>query len=113
MFIRYANGEALEAILLSATDTTVRVAIEGCEDSLDFTRIHGVWVSDDCEPVQVEFSWARQRTAPQVAEDDCVCSRKLAARLIHMLHAGDRDGASLPSARTSLDSYSLDPVLHQ
>lgn len=93
MIIRYAHGQILEAVLLSRTETTMRVAIENCEDIQEFNWINGIWVSEDCEPVQVEFSWSRQRTAPEVTETDCICSHELAARLIHMLYAGDEDAA--------------------
>ena len=101
MTIRYANGQILEAVLLSRTETTLRVAIPGSEDSAEFTLIHGVWVSEDCEPAEVEFSWGRHARAAEVREADCVCPHELAARLIHMLYSGEQEAAAAapPAAR--------------
>lgn len=100
MNIRYANGQILRAVLLSRTEKTMRVASEGCDDSLDFTRINGVWVSEDCEPVQAEFPWTRHQATREVIDADCVCPPGLAARLIHMLYAGSQEASSrAPLAR--------------
>ena len=74
----------------------MRVAIPGCGDSLELKEIHGVWVTDDCEPVEVEFSWAGRGVAAEVTEADCVCPHELAARLIHM--CADEEEAPAPRA---------------
>ncbi len=100
MTIRYVNGQILEAVLLSRTESTIRVAIRGCQDSLELNQIHGVWVAEDCEPVEVEFSWTRYGAAQEVRESDCVCSHDLAARLIHMLYAGSEETPAAPAALT-------------
>ena len=55
MTIRYAHGHIFEAILVSRTETAMRVAIEGYDDSLDLKRIHGMWVTEDCDPVDLQF----------------------------------------------------------
>ncbi len=91
MTIRYVNGQILEAVLLSRTETTMRVAIPGCDDSLELSQIHGTWVAEDCEPVRVEFSWTRYGAAQEVTEADCICPDELAARLIHLLYAGGEE----------------------
>ena len=66
----------------------------GCGDVLAFTRIHGTWISEEIEPVAIEFAWQRRRTSPAISEDDCVCAKELAARLIAMLLSGcERDEA--------------------
>jgi hypothetical protein len=49
-------------------------------------------VSDECEPVSIQFAWQRKKGKPAPSEDDFRCSHELAARLIHLLFAGDADG---------------------
>jgi hypothetical protein len=62
----------------------MRVAVEGCDDAAEFIKVHGTWISEDCEPVTLEYG--PRRTAPATPSDaDCICSRDLAARLIDLL----------------------------
>ena len=63
MTIYYTDGRSLEGVLLRRTDDSLRVAVEGSDDVEEFTRINGVWVSGDCEPVRIEFAWEPQFTA--------------------------------------------------
>src|SRR5664280_265684 len=86
--ITYPNGIILEAIVLSHEENEIRAIVAGCDDVLAFTRIHGTWISEEIEPVAIEFAWQRRGTSPSTSEDDCVCSKKLAARLIAMLLRG-------------------------
>jgi len=76
----------------------MRVAVPGGEDILEFTRIHQVWVSEDCEPVQIEFAWQRHPAAAEaVSEADFICSHDLAAHLLHLLWTdSDEDVAAEP-----------------
>ena len=91
MTIRYSNGQALEAALLSRTENSMRVAIQGSNDVEELNRINGTWVSDECEPVQVEFAWARRGPVEQVTEADCICPHELAARILHVLFGGENE----------------------
>ena len=91
MIIRYADGTTLEAVILSRTDSRIRVAVKGSEDALEFTERGDTWVSEDCEPVQIVFAWQGKTRQEIVREADCLCSHELAARLIHRLRHGDRD----------------------
>jgi hypothetical protein len=50
MTITYPNGTALEVILLSHQEHQIRAAARGCDDVLIFSRIHGVWISEDLDP---------------------------------------------------------------
>jgi hypothetical protein len=86
--ITYPNGIILEAIVLSHDEHAIRAAAAGCDDVLAFTRIHGTWISEEIEPVTIEFDWQRRRTSPAISEDDCVCSKELATRLIESLFRG-------------------------
>ena len=92
MTITYSNGTVLEAIVLAHEEEGLRVAVAGDGDVRTFRRIHGVWISEECEPVTVEFAWERHGTANVPDEADCICPKKLASRLISMLLAGtDKD----------------------
>ena len=84
MTIRYADGKAIEGVTLVRTANMMRVAVKGCDDAAEFINVHGTWISEDCEPVTLEYG--PRRTAPAtLSEADCICSRDLAARLIDLL----------------------------
>ena len=92
MTIYYTDGRSLEGVLLRRTDDSLRVAVEGSDDVEEFTRINGVWVSGDCEPVRIEFAWERHsRKEDALREADFLCSHELAARLIHLLWNPDEE----------------------
>jgi hypothetical protein len=85
MTIQYSDGRSAEAVLLSRTETTIRVAVQGTEDVLELSEINGTWVSADSEPVAIEFAWQRRKQEPAISEADCCCSGELAERLIQSL----------------------------
>src|SRR5450755_2955694 len=88
MTVTYPNRTALEAIVLSHEEHEIRAIAAGCDDVLAFTRIDGTWISDDEQPVTIEFVWQRQKASRVPSEDDCICSNELAARLIRKLFTG-------------------------
>ena len=88
MTITYPNGTVVEAILLSHEGDEIRAAAPGCNDVVLFTRIHSTWVSEDLEPVAIEYAWQRCGTPQVPAEDECICPKGLAARLISTLLTG-------------------------
>jgi hypothetical protein len=110
MNIRYTNGQTFEAVLLSRTETSMRLAPRGHDDIVALTLVNDVWVSDDCEPVQVDFSWTRPAGAGPITEQDCICSRELAAHLIHLLYAGDDE---VPTGTIPVPREHLAAALHQ
>lgn len=91
MTIRYNNGRELEAVLLSKTEDSMRIALQGYEDVLTLKQINGTWITDECEPVQVEFAWRRHSLLDEISEDECICSPDLAARLLRLLFAGENE----------------------
>jgi hypothetical protein len=96
--IRYANGLTKDSVLLSRTAEYLRVAIEGCDDVVELRRVNGVWITDECDPVQVSFAWERD-PAPEVTEADCICPPQVAASLIRLLYiANEQDSQPLPAA---------------
>jgi hypothetical protein len=110
MTIRYNNGYQIEGVLLSRNDSAMRVAIGGSEDVLHLNEINGTWVTEDCEPVHVDFAWAKTEETPMVTLDDCICSKELAAELLHLLFSGDQDAEAEAAAMTAIASA---PVYHQ
>ena len=86
--ITYPDGTVLEAIVLAHEENEIRAIATGCDDALAFTRIHGTWISEEIEPVTIEFAWQRRGASPVASEDDCVCPKTLAARLIQSLFRG-------------------------
>lgn len=91
MVLIFANGSKTEAVLLARNENKIRVAIAGSDDLLELTDVHGTWVTEDCEPVYVQFAWEGKTPEQIVTEADCVCSHDLAARLIHLLWNADED----------------------
>ena len=88
MTITYPNGAVLEAILLSRSEDELRATVAGCDDVLVFTRIFGYWISEDSKPVTIKFEWQRRAAAHVPAEEDCICPKELAGRLVSMLQDG-------------------------
>ncbi len=107
--ITYPNGQVLNAIVLSHDEHEVRASAPGYDDVLAFTCFHGLWISDDGEPVTIEFEWQRCDERPAYSETDFICAKELAARLIAaLLRSDERDEAVetafLSSAHTELAS---------
>jgi hypothetical protein len=99
MVLIYADGSRTEAVLLARNENKIRVAIAGSDDLLELTDVHGTWVTEDCEPVQVQFAWEGKTAEQVISEADCVCSHDLAARLIHLLwNADEGDQAQAKNA---------------
>jgi hypothetical protein len=89
MTITFTNGKKVEAVLVSRTEDAMHVIARGDSDARELRNVRGTWVSEDCEPVSVEFAWQKSGRKPTITEADCVCSRELAAKLIHSLIAGE------------------------
>ena len=95
MTITYPNGTALNAVVLSREDEEIRAIAPGCDDVLAFTRIRGTWVSEELEPVTIQFECQSATGAPaEYSDDDYICPKELAASLIEsLLGACERDEA--------------------
>lgn len=94
MTIRYQNGHTAEAMLLSRSETNMRVMLRNSDDVTELNLVLGKWVTEDCEPVSVEF--AARPAAAFITEADCICPAELAAQLIHLLLTDS--GEDLPQA---------------
>jgi hypothetical protein len=93
MILIYADGSRTQAVLLARTENKIRVALPGSDDPVEFTDVRGTWVSEDCEPVRVQFAWEGKTSAEVLTEADCICSKELAARLLHLLWSGNDEEA--------------------
>jgi hypothetical protein len=94
MTIRYSNGRVFEAVLLSQSEDAMRIALQGSEDVLELKHISGTWITDECEPVHVDFAWAGRSLMDEISENECICSPELAARLLHLLFSGEEEPAA-------------------
>ena len=88
MTITYPNGAVFETVVLSHENDEVRAIAAGCDEVMVFTRIHGTWISEELEPVEIQFAWECRPASRPVAESDCICSKDLAAHLIQKLFSG-------------------------
>ena len=68
ILIKYSNGLVLQGVVLSFGDQSMRVAIKDSDDAAEYRMIHGVWVSEDCEVVRLEF--AGQGAPVEIQGDD-------------------------------------------
>ena len=84
MTIRNLDRRTDEALLLPRAETSNPI-ITKVEDMVEFSNIFGNWASQDRKPVQTDFAWHLHDQKLTVSEADCICSRELAARLIHLL----------------------------
>ena len=89
MTIKYSDGRTIEGVILASGDGAMRVALKGADDAVDFAFMAGTWVSDDGEPIVIEYAWQQHAVKESVSEADCICPKELASRLIHLLLNGD------------------------
>ena len=64
MLITLLDGQKIEGVIYLQTGNTMRVALKGAEDLVDFTCISGQWLSENCEPVEVEWVWLLWNDGP-------------------------------------------------
>jgi hypothetical protein len=89
MTIHYPNGTLLNALLLSRENHILRATVPGDDDVRTFILINGAsWISEELDPVTIEFAWQRGEQARVPSETECVCSQELASSLISVLRAG-------------------------
>jgi hypothetical protein len=92
MTITCPDGKASKRFFYRARKSTMRVAVEGAEDAMELSNVRGIWVSDECEPLSIQFAGPRHQAKPALSEDDFCRSHECAARPIHLLFAGDAEG---------------------
>jgi hypothetical protein len=91
MKITCASGKTLDGIPVSRYGDCIRVAVPGCDDVVEFAAGSGMWLSEDLEPVLIEFAWDRLGSNDVVTEADCICPKGLASILIQLLQSGSQD----------------------
>jgi hypothetical protein len=92
MTICYPDRTVVNALLLSRANDILRAAAPHDADVRTFTLRNGCWMSENCEPVTLEFDWEQSQQAAIPEETECICSKAFARKLISMLVAGsERD----------------------
>jgi hypothetical protein len=96
MTVTYADGTAVEALLLSLEEPVLRLAIAGDDDVRVFTSTDGVWRANNGQQVQLKYSWQNDRPAPVPEESHFICSGDVARQLIGNLMNGSemQDGGA-------------------
>jgi hypothetical protein len=94
--IIYRDGRSAEGLVLARYGDTLSVAVRDADDAALFTRVHGTWISEECEPVDIQTDWHGHTPKQPVSEGDCICSEELASRLIQRLFNGDESECDEP-----------------
>ena len=55
MIIRYSDGSYAHGVIHRLTGGTLRAAVAGVEDAIEFRLVHGAWTSDNGVVVSFEF----------------------------------------------------------
>ena len=58
LYIRFGPFLKLRGILISLSGDTIRVALEGHDDAVEFRRVSGGWISEQGESVEIEWQEA-------------------------------------------------------
>src|SRR5262245_30671848 len=94
MTVTYANGNRVEALLLSSVEGVARVAIAGQEDIRVFRCFEGVWRTENGQPVQLSFACQSDGPAPVPEESHFICSKELGQQLIsRLMNGSENEGA--------------------
>jgi hypothetical protein len=88
MTITYANGNVSKALVLSHQEDEIRAIAAVSDDVMTFTRFQGTWISEEIDPVTIEFEGQRGGALPAPSVEGCICPKELAAYLIQTLFAG-------------------------
>ncbi len=76
VLIKYSDGRVHPGIVLSSESGILRVAMKGACDAYTIRLLNGVWVSEDCEVVRLDFASAHDTVE---AEDDDMLDNLLSA----------------------------------
>jgi len=85
MTIHRADGTMLQAVLLTRTWDTIRVALAGARDALELVQMGGCWYTEEGQRVRLEEAWGDRVAVPLPHEEDFLCQPQLAAYLIGLL----------------------------
>ena len=91
MTIKYSDGKAFEAMLLSRTETTILLAVDGAEDVLALSHVNGSWLPADCKSLSTRFAQQQPADKPVIMKTERCCSRELAARLLRLSLIGRKE----------------------
>jgi hypothetical protein len=75
MLIYYGDGRVLTGILLSLKGNQMRVAVKDADDVVEYRLAHGLWISEDGEPVTFDFPTAIFDAVGIVLDESCMNSQ--------------------------------------
>jgi hypothetical protein len=84
MTVRFQTGLVKKALVLARGENVIRVAMEHADDSTEISKLNGVWITQDCEPVVL----GHLSDDPWPDESDCICPPLIASQLIRLLYSG-------------------------
>jgi len=97
----------MEGVTLSRTASTMRVALRGHNDAIELVQVNGCWITDAWEAVRIQPELDAQPDALFPAEEEFVCPRDLAFRLIHSLRSGPAVGRPADAPAETWDTAAL------
>ena len=78
MFIRYAAGVIVEAVVLAKGRDRLRVAVAGSPDAVELRRVGARWLTADREPVEFDFLMSDAHHAEKVVSSGSACLARAA-----------------------------------
>ena len=115
MTIKFWNGRRTDAVLLGWTGDRMRVIARGDDETLEVSRIRGAWVTEDCEPVSIQFAWEAADRRRENGENECICPPEAAARLaaqLRVLGEAVPFGSGLPHSELEISGWLASQVEH-
>jgi len=91
MTIYRADGNRIEAALLARYQHAVRVAVRDGDDAVEFKEWNGTWISEDCEPVWIDFDGDERAREPLSQECGLLCPPEPVRRAIGVLRRDRRN----------------------
>jgi hypothetical protein len=108
MTLRFQSGLVKNALLLARGEDVIRVALEHQEDAIEISRLNGVWVTQECEPVELGYTEQR-REASTPDDSDYICPPEVAAELLHLLFSGDDEQEPTSASATDIAAPPVAP----
>ncbi len=97
MTITYANGNTVDALILSSQGDVLRAAVPGHDDVRVFKQVEGVWQAEDGQTVQLIYPWQKDTVATPARESHFICSKGLGRQLISRLMNGSEVHEGFPA----------------
>jgi hypothetical protein len=100
MVIRYSDGSYVEGVLHRLAGATLRAAVAGIDDAVEYTLMHDKWISETGLPVTFEFPVEKAMDLCQIMPRQ-VMPGQVMPGMIGQLEAGCAAGGDCVLRRTS------------